>query len=369
MAHQKHVKLTKPVGGKYGRLEIGIMGAPCGEIKKLAGELISKLAKYSISYLDADHHAEETPGFSALKFGAASQLTNKISHFSLESKNLGDHYFNEADLVLINGNHYRAQQQIAWVHPGKSLEKKLDKLTDAKLVIIEESSVLPEFLANHLSDQEYKILPSTDVEGILGFIETSIKENTPEINGLVLVGGKSTRMQKDKSKLVIRDNKPQFAYLAELLGKFCNDVYVSVRDENQAEEYDLPAISDKFVGLGPYGGILSAFQDNPNRAWLVVAVDLPFLDEKSIEKLVRERNPGKVATCFIDRYNEFPEPLITIWEPRSYPILLNFLSKGYSCPRKALINSDVKIITDREESILTNVNNQDELSEAKSILK
>jgi len=182
------------------------------------------------------------------------------------------------------------------------------------------------------------------------------------------VGGKSTRMQQDKSQLVIRESKPQFEYLSNLLSLSCQDVLVSVRDNNQQEEYDIPAITDKFVGLGPYGGILSALQHDPNAAWLVVAVDLPFLDDTAIKTLIDNRNTSKMATCYIDRKNEFPEPLITIWEPRSYPILLNYLAKGYSCPRKALINSDVEIIYERDEKILTNVNDQTELKKVKALL-
>jgi molybdopterin-guanine dinucleotide biosynthesis protein A len=369
MAHQKHAKLTKPTGGKYGRLEIGLMGAPCGEIKKLAGEIINKLTGHNISYLDADHHAEESTNFSALKHGATSQLTNKISHYALELMHGEDHYFNDADMVLINGNHFRAQEQIAWIHPKKSLEKKLERLTNVKLVLLEEGAELPLYLEDHLAGKDYNILPSTDLENIVAYFEASLEKSKPEINGLVLVGGKSTRMQQDKSKLVIRDNKPQFSYLADLLKEHCKEVYVSVRDENQAGEFELPAITDKFIGLGPYGGILSAFMENPNAAWFVVAVDLPFLDNQAIAKLVEERDSGKVATCYIDRKNEFPEPLITIWEPRAYPILLNFLSRGHSCPRKTLINSDVKVINEREESILTNVNNPEDLLAAKSTLK
>ena len=368
MAHQKHAKLTKPEGGLYGRLEICLMGAPCSAIKKLSGKLIDNLKQYQIAYLDADHQAPETADFNALKHGATSQLTNKISHYSLDMKRGEDHYFNEADLVLVNGNHFKAKEQIVWVHPKKSLEKKLDKLTNVGLVLLEEGEDLPDFLKNHLANIDYKVLSSLDEAEIVKYLAASIENNTPKLNGLVLVGGKSTRMQKDKSQLVIRDNKPQFAYLSELLANYCDNVFVSVRDEDQASEYDLPAITDKFLGLGPYGGILSAFQENPNVAWFVVAVDLPFLDDPAIGKLVEQRQPGKVATCYIDRKNEFPEPLITIWEPKAYPILLNFLARGYSCPRKALINSEVNVLTDREEHILTNVNNPEDLSLAKTTL-
>lgn len=368
MAHQKHAKLTRPTGGKFGRVEMAIMGAPCDEIKKLTGQLISQLNNYNIAYLDADHQAPENDDFNALKFGASSQLTNKISHYAFEASDGENHYFNEADLVLINGNHFTAMQQIAWVHPKKSLEKKLEKLSDVKLVILEEGEEMPEFLSTHLGNQHFEVTESSNLDKIVSYLETSIRQHRPKTKGLVLVGGKSSRMQQDKSKLVIRDNKPQFTYLAELLDNYCDEVFVSVRDDAQAAEYDRPAISDKFIGLGPYGGILSAFQEDPNSAWFVVAVDLPFLDTKAIETLVKERNPSKAATCYIDRNNEFPEPLITIWEPKAYPILLNFLSKGYSCPRKALINSDVKVITDRAEYILTNVNNPEDLTQAKSAL-
>ena len=117
MAHQKHAKLTKPEGGRYGRLEVGIIGAPCSDIKGLTGKLIGKLSQHQVAYLDADHQAPETDEFSALKYGAISQLTNKISHYALELRHGDKHYFNEADIVLINGNHYPAQEQIAWVHP------------------------------------------------------------------------------------------------------------------------------------------------------------------------------------------------------------------------------------------------------------
>jgi molybdopterin-guanine dinucleotide biosynthesis protein A len=51
-----------------------------------------------------------------------------------------------------------------------------------------------------------------------------------------------------------------------------------------------------------------------------------------------------------------PEPLITIWEPKSYGTMLSFLAQGYSCPRKVLMNSDARIITAPNPEKLTNVN-------------
>ena len=58
MTHQKHAKLARPNGGQWGRTEVAIMGAPCGEIKKLVGELTNSLAnQFQVAYVDADHNA------------------------------------------------------------------------------------------------------------------------------------------------------------------------------------------------------------------------------------------------------------------------------------------------------------------------
>jgi molybdopterin-guanine dinucleotide biosynthesis protein A len=362
MAHQKHAKLTRPIGGQWGRTEVAIMGAPCNEVKRLVAEITNELSKsWQIAYVDADHSENKKNQWTALHNGAKEQLTNKISHFELQHRSNNQHYFNDADLVLVNGNHFSASQQIIWVHPKKSLEKKLDKLTNIGLVILEdEISELPDFLLKHFADKKVTIVKRSDLKSIITFISTVLKESTPPLNGLVLIGGKSTRMQQDKSQLVYHDGIPQHEYMAGLLEDICDKVYVSVRDNEQAKTYNRKAITDKFIGLGPYGGILSALQYNPNAAWLVVAVDLPYLDSTTLKQLKSKRNIHKIATCFIDPKNEFPEPLITIWEPRAYPVLLSYLAKGYSCPRKALINSEVEIILDRDVKSLTNVNTPEE---------
>jgi molybdopterin-guanine dinucleotide biosynthesis protein A len=369
MIHQKHTKLTKPIGGKWGRTEVAILGAPCDEIKKLVGEITEMLSQdWQVAYVDAEHNAPETTAWSALKFGARAQITDKISHYAMEQTKAEVHFFNDADLVIVNGNHFLAQNQIAWVHPKKSLEKKLAKLNNVGLIILEDDESVPTYLVNHLSGKEYQVIHRSELSTIKKHFLELIDENTPQLNGLVLLGGKSTRMNTDKSQLVYQSGLPHHAYMSNLLAGFCKNVYLSVRDEKQGNEYEQNTITDKFVGLGPYGGILSAFQHDPNAAWLVVAVDLPYLDESAIKQLTAKRNIHKAATCFIDRHNEFPEPLITIWEPRAYPILLNFLARGYSCPRKALINSDVEIITERSLESLTNVNTPEDLASAREIL-
>ncbi|MGA0212736.1 MAG: molybdenum cofactor guanylyltransferase, partial [Flavobacteriaceae bacterium] len=84
--------------------------------------------------------------------------------------------------------------------------------------------------------------------------------------------------------------------------------------------------------------------------------------------LVEGRNPNKLATCFYNSQTQFPEPLITLWEPKAYPVLLDFLSRGYSCPRKVLINSSIEMLTLEDEKVLFNANTPEDKFKATKVL-
>lgn len=191
----------------------------------------------------------------------------------------------------------------------------------------------------------------------------------PPLNGLVLAGGKSLRMGNPKDKINWH-GKEQRYYAADLLAPFCENVFISCR-QDQLEHFDTDynALTDTFLNMGPFGGILSALRSQRDKAWLVVACDLPLLDKKSLEFLIKSRDAEKAATTYESPFDGLPEPLITIWEPKSYPLLLNFLGLGNTCPRKVLINSDTLILKPNNPDALMNVNTPEEMAKAEEILK
>lgn len=191
----------------------------------------------------------------------------------------------------------------------------------------------------------------------------------PRLNGLVLAGGKSRRMGNPKDKINWH-GKEQRYYAADLLAPFCEEIFISCR-QDQLENFnnDYNALTDTFLDMGPFGGILSALRSQREKAWLVVACDLPLLDKNALEFLIQSRNPEKAATTYESPFDGLPEPLITIWEPKSYPLLLNFLGSGNTCPRKVLINSDTLILkTDNPDSLM-NVNTPEDMTKAQEILR
>ncbi len=360
--HKKHADLVKPIGGKYHRSELALIGAPCVQIQKLVNNLNSNLKDIDLGYMDADHDAD----VEGLDLDLA--YTDKISYHQLNFKSEYSEYelrsrFLGIDLLLINGNHFIGEKQIVIINEKKkeSLSRKLDKLTNVKAFVFSEGETeIYDFLKDHIKD--WKTLPSfkiNDTNSIAEFISGIELENRPKLKGLVLAGGQSLRMGKDKTKIDYH-GKPQNDYVYELISGFCEETYLSVAKKSDSK---LPQIEDKIKGFGPYSGIVSAFMHDPNSAWLVLATDIPLLKKKTIKHLVESRNTSKYATCFHNPETNFPEPLITIWEPRSYPRLLNFLSLGYSCPRKVLINSDIEELEIANKDHLFNANTPEEMNQ------
>ena len=162
--------------------------------------------------------------------------------------------------------------------------------------------------------------------------------------------------------------KTQTEHCFSLLSKYCSEVFISNRpDQEMARgQQGLPQINDVFNDFGPLGGILTALQNKPDRAWLVLACDLPFIDDETIAYLIQERNPYKMATAYKSSHEGFPEPLCAIYEPKSIHRFFQFLSLGYKCPRKVLINSDIRLLEPVNEKALENVNSPSEYEQVRS---
>ncbi|MCD2421406.1 NTP transferase domain-containing protein [Niabella pedocola] len=192
--------------------------------------------------------------------------------------------------------------------------------------------------------------------------------NRPPLNGLVLAGGRSTRMGNDKARIKWY-GKEQRYYAADLLRGFCEEVFISCRPE-QVNDVDAAykALPDSFLNMGPLSGILSALRLQSANAWLVVACDLPLLDKRSLQFLIEHRAAGKIATTYQSPVDGLPEPLITIWEPGSYPVLLRFLGEGITCPRKVLLNSNTFVLETGNGAALMNVNTPEDAEQAKRMM-
>lgn len=189
---------------------------------------------------------------------------------------------------------------------------------------------------------------------------------TAQLYGLVLAGGHSTRMGRDKAALRF-DGRTQLERAFGLLEPLTARCFVSVR----ADQRDDPVragfaqIVDAPDGPpGPARGISAAQQAHPGAAWLVVACDLPLLDAATLQNLIARRDPARVGTAYRSSHDGLPEPLCAIWEPASAAPLAAALAGGRGCPRKFLLQSDTLLLEQIRPQSLDNVNTPAELAAA-----
>jgi len=186
-----------------------------------------------------------------------------------------------------------------------------------------------------------------------------------KLYGLVLSGGKSTRMGMDKG-LIEYHKVPQREHLYNLLNEVCEATYMSLREEQESNvPFGFQTLVDLNEFRGPYNGLLSAHKKHPEAAWLVLACDLPLIDLDALKELIFKRDTSKQATAFALKENPLPEPLCAIWEPDALKDSTNYLEAGNgTCPRKYLINHDTKLVFPKNESVLLNANSESEYKEA-----
>ena len=187
--------------------------------------------------------------------------------------------------------------------------------------------------------------------------------------GLVLAGGRSTRMRSDKAALPY-GGRNQLERAMALIAPHVSRAYVSVRADQSSDPLRarFPQIPDTHESLGPIAGLLAAQARHPEAAWLVLACDLPLLDELTLAHLVRSRAPERVATAYRSSHDGLPEPLCAIWEPRSAVPLTAYVASGRQCPRRFLLGEDTYLIDEPNPGALDNINTPEEYRSAMTAL-
>lgn len=141
--------------------------------------------------------------------------------------------------------------------------------------------------------------------------------------GLVLAGGQSTRMGRDKS-LFTYHNSSQREHCLNLLEDCGIKGHLSLNKEQiEGPNLNPRVIYDCFENIGPAGGILSAHLKYPQSAFLVIACDMPFVEKKHIN-LLKQSYENKVTLFKSKRL----EPLLAIWTSKSLNQLKTNVAQG-----------------------------------------
>ncbi len=188
------------------------------------------------------------------------------------------------------------------------------------------------------------------------------------IHGLVLAGGKSSRMGQDKAALVHPDGRSLMRRTADLLREAgCASVVLSLRHDQEipAGMDDCEIVRDAAGGGGgPLAGMLAGMATQPTEAWLVVACDLPRLDGATLSHLLDSTTADDVFLAYRSEFDELPEPLCALYTPEALKVLEDALAADFRCPRKVLIRNACRLLEPVTPRALDNANTPEDWQSA-----
>ncbi len=188
------------------------------------------------------------------------------------------------------------------------------------------------------------------------------------INGLILTGGKSSRLGREKA-FINYHGKPQVMYLYDLLQSLGLEVFISCNpDQVTSFQHTDRLLVDKREFIGPMGGIFTAMSAYPDSDWLVVACDMPMISKKTLQYLL-DHDEGQGIVTYKSRKKAFPEVLLTIYKKEIFPAIHKAVeNKNYSLQR-LLKEAETRFIVPKDELTLMNVNTTGDLTKISQLIK
>lgn len=183
-----------------------------------------------------------------------------------------------------------------------------------------------------------------------------------KIYGLVVCGGRSTRMGRDKS-LLDYHGKPQRYYLYDLLSQVCERSFISCN--RQQAEGILPGyeyiIDDPVYGdIGPMNAILSAFDCYPDISFLAIGCDYPLFDLEDIRLLADKARAEDHSVAVFNAQTGFIEPLLAVYHSRLGEHLTRYHRDGNSSLRLFLESQPFTRLGFPDNSHLVSVDNRND---------
>ena len=195
----------------------------------------------------------------------------------------------------------------------------------------------------------------------LDYTDFSVLKNN--ISGLVLCGGKSTRMGVDKAFLNYHGTE-QYKYVADLFEKINLSVFISCNSKQQVEissSYETITDNEEYNNSGPVAGLLSAFKIYNTTSFIVAGCDYPHVNSNHINQLLSLSRFGFDAVCFVS--NETPnllEPLLTYYHFSCADKLTAYYNNGNTSLNKFLSTIKTIKIVAEDNLFLKSYDSQDD---------
>jgi molybdopterin-guanine dinucleotide biosynthesis protein A len=184
------------------------------------------------------------------------------------------------------------------------------------------------------------------------------------VTGIILAGGKSSRMGSDKGLMIV-NGKPMVEYIIEELQSLDIPVII-VANNPEYEKFGIPVFTDSIKNKGPMAGIYTGLLHSSTESNVVLSCDIPKVSAKLIKKLVSNANQSDIS---ILKHGNTLHPLIGIYKRSTLRGLKRKLDSDQLKMKQFCIDmgcSFIEINDDNNEfdpGIFFNVNTREQLEQ------
>lgn len=181
------------------------------------------------------------------------------------------------------------------------------------------------------------------------------------VYGLVVCGGKSTRMGQDKSLLNYHGQAQRY-HLYDMLSGLCDRVFISCNKEQFSTipaKYTTIVDDPEYEGIGPMASLLSAFRQYPEASFLVVGCDYPLININHLQKLIEVNDEVIFAASYYNPDTSFYEPLLSHYQCNIKSKLEFYFKQSNYSLQAVLKEVKTNIIVPDDLSILTSIDTPD----------
>lgn len=171
---------------------------------------------------------------------------------------------------------------------------------------------------------------------------------TKKITGIILAGGKSSRMGDDKSFLLC-SGKPLIEIVVDKLLHFFKDLIIVTNKPHLYKKYGIRTEPDILKGRGPLGGIYTGLITSLDKYNFIVACDMPFLNQDLIQYMLERINGYDII---IPERSSKLEPLCAVYSKNCLKPIQDELSRNNLKITDFFKQVKVRTITEKETARL-----------------
>ena len=143
-----------------------------------------------------------------------------------------------------------------------------------------------------------------------------------DVTGIILSGGKSSRMGENKSIMKI-GNRNVIEYVTDLMKSLFNKVILITNDPDDYKFLDLEMYADIFLRMGPLAGIHSGLNNSKTIKNFIISCDIPLMKAAMIKYLTEFKTDKPIT---IAKADGFIQQLCGVYDKKCLPAAEEILS-------------------------------------------